>query len=191
MCTCASCSYTDRFSGLPDLLGAPVVMDHEHGWDWWPRGDPAGALHHAKAYREHAAACNAMSKPIKITGPFLQRFPTNHELVAPIAPNAAAIRWNAGRKTPDLAETRPASPDQPGKAEPHFPGLDRQPETAKIYTMKPKERKPIGRPPIAKGGAIRKLVTLDPETIVRARKLGNGKLSVGIREAVRRIKAHA
>lgn len=40
MCTCASCSYTDAFSGRADLFtdGSPTIK----GFDNWPRGEHAG-----------------------------------------------------------------------------------------------------------------------------------------------------
>lgn len=50
MCTCASCSYTDKFAGK--------------GFAEWPRGEPAGPRSSATAYAVHARHCGAkMPKP--------------------------------------------------------------------------------------------------------------------------------
>lgn len=191
MCTCASCSHTDSFAGWrPERArdGSLIPDMTKGGFDRWPRGNVSGARGSAHDYALHVSHCGAMSKPIKLGGPFPQTF-AGYRGPMPIQQNALAVLWNAGRKMPDAAQTAPARPRAPAKAPEHLPELDRQPEPARIYTMKDHKAKTIGRPPIAKGGAIRKLVTLDPDTISKAKKLGAGKLSAGLREAVRRVKA--
>lgn len=54
-------------------------------------------------------------------------------------------------------------------------------------TLSRKRPKPEGRPPILSGGK-RVNVYLDTVTLSRARKLGKGNLSVGLRMAVQRAK---
>lgn len=49
------------------------------------------------------------------------------------------------------------------------------------------KRKP-GRPALQKGLAKRVLVTLDDETINKAKRIGEKNLSAGVREAVRRYR---
>ena len=51
-----------------------------------------------------------------------------------------------------------------------------------------KERKPMGRPPIAGEPLKQHNVRLDPETVEKAKRLGGGELSAGIRLAVKRAR---
>lgn len=172
MCTCASCEYTDSFAGK--------------GFAAWPRGDPAGPRSSAAAYSAHATHCGAkMPKPWR----YVSKPPqfSCYGLHAPIAPAPKWLHDWINRKAPDRAEARPASPETPAKAPQHFPELDRQPEASNIYTM-PKDKRPVGRPPIVKGGMRRVLVTLDDATIEKAKRIGNKQLSPGLREAVKRCK---
>ena len=174
MCTCASCKYTDSFA--------------DKGFAAWPRGEPAGAASSASAYRAHWSHCNAMRDPVKMGGPFPQRFP--YSGIAPIAPNMTAIRWNAGRKMPDTAEAVPARPHAPGKAREHLPELDRQREPGTIYDMrkekaKQDEKRARGRPELP-GRKV--LIKLPDELIAKAEKLGDGNVSEGTRRALERVK---
>lgn len=78
---------------------------------------------------------------------------------------------------------RPARPAQPGKAAQHFPAVDRDCETARIYAMpkaKPKPR-PVGRPAME---GRRVVIKLEEAQIKRAEELGNGNISAGIRAAL-------
>jgi hypothetical protein len=58
MCTCASCEYTDGFSGWRkerDRQGG-FIPDLEHGgFDRWPRGNPAGPRKSKADYAAHVA----------------------------------------------------------------------------------------------------------------------------------------
>jgi hypothetical protein len=81
MCTCASCEYTDAFSGAPDLFGELHVQDIRPVWskdglhvearetrvipgfNAWPRGKPAGYSSSAAAYKAHAAHCGSSGLP--------------------------------------------------------------------------------------------------------------------------------
>jgi hypothetical protein len=194
MCTCASCEYTDRFSGLPDLLGSPVRKDHKHGWDYWPRGDPQGKRASERDYSAHVSHSNHIDRfgvPLPDyyrAIPKGQVFPRISGLVAPVAPMPAWwYAWNS-RKSPAAAEAAPASPDQPGKADTHLPPGDRTEQpSATIYEMaKEKAKRKPGRPALP-GKIKRIMVSLDVEAIERARKLGggpNGNISAGIRKAL-------
>lgn len=56
MCSCASCSYTDKFAGK--------------GFAEWPRGEPAGPRSSAAAYAAHARHCGAkMQEPYTFKSP--------------------------------------------------------------------------------------------------------------------------
>jgi hypothetical protein len=97
--------------------------------------------------------------------------------------------WINRKASPALAE--PARPAQPGKAEPHFPNVDRHAETtARIYDMAKERRelrpkRPRGRPAIA---GRRILVKLEDRHIQRAKELAGGgpdaKIAEGIRKAL-------
>lgn len=45
-------------------------------------------------------------------------------------------------------------------------------------------KRTLGRPRLQRAGARRVTVTLDDQTLTRARKIGSGNLSLGIRRAV-------
>lgn len=186
MCTCASCSYTDSFSGFAwDDAGEkllPVVRDKRGGFDTWPRGEPAGKRSSDAAYAAHVAhAWSGAYKSVAFTPGQAPRF--SYRGIMPVQPNATAIRWNAGRGKKPEPVTAPASPAQPGKAEQHFPELDRQPKAgAVIYAMpKSKDKRPIGRPPLP---GRRVVIKLEEEQIKRAEKLGGGNVAAGIRKAL-------
>lgn len=208
MCTCASCSYTDSFSGYG--LNAA-----KGGFANWPRGNPAGARRSAADYAAHWRHCTTWYASKGATREFSGSVPTSPLRYSPPAqrdPGAdrtypthtdtpegwsgtaayveAFIAANNYAKEPSPARAEPGRPAAPAKAPRHLPEPDRNgAEPVKIYMMKARKANPVGRPPIAKGGAVRKLVTLDPDTIAKAKKLGDGKLSAGLREAVRRVKA--
>lgn len=180
MCDCSSCSYTDDFANK--------------GFAAWPRGEPKGFSASRAEYASHAKHCGSsgLPKPWRFVPHQPPKFST-YGLVMPIQPAPKfVLDWINARgpiwKAPDRAEARPASPHAPGKAREHFPELDREPEASKIYTMPKPDKKRPGRPPLVAGGMDRVLVTLDADTIAKARKLGGGKLSPGLREAVRRVK---
>lgn len=98
MCTCASCEYTDRFGGMPDLFGAPIVKDHKHGWENWPRGDPQGKRASDADYRAHVAhSKTGGAKGFRFTiTPEPQFSERGTPGCGPIAPApAVALRWIA------------------------------------------------------------------------------------------------
>jgi hypothetical protein len=171
MCSCTSCEYTDGFSAK--------------GFAEWPRGEPAGKRSSESAYAAHWRHCNAMRDYQPLERKFPQRFP--YMGAAPIQRNATAIAWNQ-RQAPVRAPARPA---QPGKAEPHFPNVDRHAETtARIYDMAKERRelrpkRPRGRPAI---DGRRILVKLEDKHIQRAKELAGGgpdaKIAEGIRKAL-------
>lgn len=51
-------------------------------------------------------------------------------------------------------------------------------------------RKGAGRKPIAADAMERRNVMLDAATIAKAERIGNGNLSAGLRDAVRRVRAN-
>lgn len=51
--------------------------------------------------------------------------------------------------------------------------------------MKKDDKGKVGRPRLQRSNlAVRQLVTLDPETVAKARRIGEGNVSAGIRVAV-------
>jgi hypothetical protein len=180
MCTCASCEYTDSFA--------------QKGFDAWPRGEPAGSRRSAADYNAHIAHLweGVQRRAIAFKPGQPPIFPPMPELFHAPARNTAFIAWNKGRKA-SPAETEPASPTQPGKAEPHFPAPDRERKTATIYDMrkakKDKEAKrPRGRPKIGSPYLVR----LEPRHVGIAMALGKGRIAAGVRLALERIvKSHS
>jgi hypothetical protein len=86
------------------------------------------------------------------------------------------------------AEAQPVSPAPACKPEQHFPELDRQPETCRIYTMpknkvKREKKQRRGRPEIP---GRRVVVKLEEAHIKRASELGEGNVAAGIRQALAR-----
>ena len=186
MCTCASCSYTDGFSGRADLFsdGSPTIK----GFDKWPRGKPAGVRASETAYRAHVAhlwdGVKRHAEPFKPGQAPRFNIPG---LVPPVQPMPQWwYDWN--RKTAAALATA-ARPTQPGKAEPHLHGEDRPAApSATIYEMaKEKAKRPVGRPALP-GGIKRVLVSLDQATIERGKKLGGDNLSAGIRKALAKVR---
>lgn len=192
MCTCASCEYTDGFSGAPDLFGdfhvpylAAGMVRAIPGFNAWPRGEPAGKRSSAKAYSAHVAhgkACDGEKLPDYYrTVPKGAVYPHNPALVMPITPAPASVlAWINSVKT-GRAEAQPASPETPAKAPRHFPEQDRLREAAKIYAM-PKQKpqaKPRGRPTVP---GRRVIVKLEEAQIRRLKSLGGGSLTKGMRK---------
>lgn len=202
MCTCASCEYTDRYAGLPDLFGELEVPAIASGvrsipsFQAWPRGEPKGSAASGKEYRDHAKHCGAdgLPKPWSFKPGQPPRFNTAG-LVLPIAPAPKMVRdWiNArgplwGEASPTDAE--PARPAAPCKARQHFPGADRGAEagndgskSAIIYSMqkKEKQKRSRGRPELP---GRRVVVKLEEAQIKRAEKIGAGNVAAGIRKAL-------
>jgi hypothetical protein len=182
MCDCTSCSYTDAYSGRADLFsdGSPTIK----GFDNWPRGKSKGFSASKAEYAAHAKHCGSsgMPKPWRFVAGKPAQFST-YGLVMPVQPAPKWLHDWINRKAPDQAEARPASPETPAKAPQHFPGLDRQPETATIYAMpKAKEQKqPRGRPALP---GRRVVIKLTEEQIKRAEKRGGGNVAAGIRKAL-------
>lgn len=172
MCTCASCEYTDGFS--------------DKGFAAWPRGNPAGRRSSDASYAAHVRhswSGSYKSVPFKPGQP--PQF-NNAGLVMPVTPAPKWLHDWINRKSPAAAEAAPASPDQPGKAEPHLAPGDRTARpSATIYEMaKEKAKRKPGRPALP-GKIKRILVSLDTDCIERARKLGGGRnVSAGIRKAL-------
>jgi hypothetical protein len=73
MCNCASCEYTDSFSGwIFDAEQDKHVPDpSKGGFASWPKGEPKGAVTSAAEYRKHAAHCgaNGLPKPYTFKAP--------------------------------------------------------------------------------------------------------------------------
>jgi hypothetical protein len=162
-CQCASCKVTSDYIGK--------------GFAAWPRGNPAGRKS-GSDYAAHVARSRFDARKGEVTGFTLPG------LVYPVQQAPKGLLDWINRKAPDQAEARPASPAEPCKAPQHFPELDRQPRTAVIYAMpKSEPKKPVGRPPIGR----RVVVNLEEEHIKRARKMGGGNLSAGIRKALAKI----
>ena len=182
MCDCASCEYTDAFSGRADLFqdGSPTIK----GFDNWPRGNPAGATSSAKEYKAHAKHCGAdgLPKPHVFKPGQPPKFNT-YGLVMPIQPAPKWLHDWINRKEASPTEAEPARPDQPGKADPHLPELDRQREPAVIYAMpkKTEQKRPRGRPALP-GRKV--LIKLTEAQIKRAAKLGGDNVAAGIRKAL-------
>lgn len=56
MCTCASCSYTDSFSGwVAGEQGELLPDPNRGGFDRWPKGEPAGRRASAASYNAHVS----------------------------------------------------------------------------------------------------------------------------------------
>lgn len=191
MCDCASCDTTDRYSGLPDLLGdVPLIVGQGHdgrrimGFSAWPRGEPKGYSAAKAEYAAHAKHCGSAGLPKH--RPFVPGLPPKFNTAGLVMPIAPAPKWLhdwINRKAPDQAEARPASPETPAKAPQHFPAQDRPRETARIYAMpKAKEQKqPRGRPALP---GRRVVIKLTEEQIKRAEKKGGGNVAAGIRKAL-------
>lgn len=100
MCTCASCSYTDSYGGMPDLLDRDTTYaTRRYGFADWPRLEPAGKRVSDAAYTAHVAHLweGVYRRPIAFEPGQAPIYPTVPGLVHNVAPNATAIRWNAGR----------------------------------------------------------------------------------------------
>lgn len=188
MCDCASCSYTDSFA--------------TKGFAAWPRGEPAGKRSDA-AYAAHVR--NAWAGAYKRI-PFKpgqaptypswlgtrqldpggdRTYPNGSECdTATYVAEFLAANKYAKEAAPER-KPRPARPRTPAKAREHFPELDRQHEAATIYAMrKAKPKRSRGRPPLPGRFVV---VKLEERLISKAEKLG-GKVTVGIREALKRVK---
>jgi hypothetical protein len=186
MCQCQSCEYTDSFHGWKWDEQAqkqiPAVHDGRGGFDTWPRGEPAGSVASARAYAAHQRACPPIAKPWVFVPPKNDKPPIT-DYQGPRMPQWW-YEWNE-RTAAALATAGPA---RPGKAEQHFPALDRQREAAVIYAMpkpeaKDKPKRSVGRPAI---DGRRVVIKLEERHIESARKLASdGKnISEGIRKAL-------
>lgn len=145
MCTCASCSYTHSLKEWPS--GAPMgkrasdaayAAHVRHGQAWGR--SPSGNMHHAPefspAYLRRAPEA-ATGGGYRYTRP-AKCYPGEADAKAGIAAYIAAFESRNGLKKTGQAEAQPARPDQPGKADPHLPELNRQPEPERgiLYVMK-------------------------------------------------------
>ena len=83
------------------------------------------------------------------------------------------------RQAPVKTPARPAQACKPGQ---HFPELDRQPEAGAVIYAMDNTKKPLGRPPLPEGRNV--VVRLQPQHIAKAKELGNGKISAGVRAAL-------
>lgn len=182
MCLCASCSYTDAFSGREDLFsdGSPTIK----GFDNWPRGKPAGKRASDKAYREHVAELwQGVARHAIAFKPGQAPQYDTRGVVHPVAPMPAW--WYAWNKA-SPARAEPARTTTPCKAPQHFPERDRTRGTAVIYAMrkaKPQEKKPVGRPALP---GRRVVIKLEERHIKRAAELGDKNIAAGIRKALER-----
>lgn len=196
MCTCASCSYTDRFAGK--------------GFAAWPRGDPAGHRSSAAAYAAHVRYSQAWGRspsgnmhhapefsraalrgdPVSAGGALRYVrpagcYPGNADAKAGLAAYIAAFERRNGLKPQEMEKAEaqaPARPAAPGKAPQHFPTGDRTSEAATIYDMrKEKAKRSVGRPPLP---GRRVVVKLEDKQIKAAEKLGAGNIAAGIRKAL-------
>jgi hypothetical protein len=85
MCTCASCEYTDSFSGFG--LNAA-----KGGFKNWPRGEPAGQRSSESAYRTHVAHSWAgVSKTVQFTPGQAPHFRT-FGIASPLPQPTALVR---------------------------------------------------------------------------------------------------
>jgi hypothetical protein len=192
MCTCASCSYTDKYSGK--------------GFAEWPRGEPAGPRASAAAYAahvrysqqwgrapsgnmHHAPACSQAARsgvPARVGGStrYIRPegcFPGAADAKAGLDAYIAAFEHLNGLKRQEPVKA-PASPARPSKSAQHFPELDRQPEAITIYDMrKDKAKRTVGRP-LMPGRRV--VVKLEERQIKAAEKLGCGNVAAGIRKAL-------
>lgn len=194
MCTCASCENTDKLAGLPDLFGELRPGRDVGGFARWPRGNVTGKRASTAEYNAHTAHLwDGIAKRVPFTPGQPPRF-NIPGLVLPVTPAPKSVLDWINRSGPQFervkkaspAKAEPARPTQPGKAKPHFPELDRQPETAVIYAMpksksKPEDKRPVGRPAIQ---GRRVVIKLEDEQIKRAEKLGGGNVAAGIRKAL-------
>jgi hypothetical protein len=185
MCTCASCSYTDKYAGK--------------GFAEWPRGEPAGPRASAAAYAAHVAHLwkgvprkstaftpgQAPQYPswcsTKAMAPAVLKIPDPCESLAEYVADFDKLN-GLKRQEPAKAPARPATIS---KSPQHFPELDRQPEAITIYDMrKEKAKRSVGRPPMP---GRRVVVKLQEKHIAKAIKLGGGgetAMSEGIRKAL-------
>ena len=196
MCDCASCEYTDKLSGW----GEPESESYKRGgFANWPRGKPAGR----SSDRDYAAHVryslqwgSGHGKPEcrKVARAGGTRREDPHALYKWPQFGADECQTTAqyvrqflklnGLTKASPTEAEPARPDQPGKADPHLPELDRQREPAVIYAMpksKTETKRPRGRPAMP-GRKV--LIKLADEQIKRAAKLGGGNVAAGIRKAL-------
>jgi hypothetical protein len=176
MCDCTSCSFTDSFA-------KKTFAD-------WPRGEPAGPRRSAADYAWHVRHSQVWGRGYD--GVMHER--------KEVAEYIAQFEKLNGLKKQEPIKA-PARPHAPAKAREHFPELDRQPETAKIYAM-PK-RTPVKEPPAREQRGVPKrtpfdkrprgrpampgrriVIKLREEQIRRAEKLGDGNVAQGIRKAL-------
>jgi hypothetical protein len=128
MCTCASCSYTDKYAGK--------------GFAEWPRGKPAGR----SSVREYSAhvrysqqwgkghgkpECGKVARAAgtRSEDPHAKyKWPQYAEDMTTAAYVAVFLRDNHLAPEMKRAESPRPSPARPSKSAQHFPELDRQPE---------------------------------------------------------------
>ena len=159
----------------------------------YPSWTTSKALGDGGEHRKYPRLYDAQKEHELTTSEYVEEFIRSNEYltedkIAKRAAYAAMVKEEqAARKREKASPTyvRPARPAKPGKAQPHFPEPDRQPETAKIYDMrkakaKPEEKRARGRPPTGKPFLVR----LEPEHVKRAEQLGAGNISAGIRKAL-------
>jgi len=191
MCTCTSCKETDALA--------------DKGFAAWPRGDPAGPRRSAALYAEHSLHGKHWGPYLGHAGEWQPRerdVPSFKIVPEPrytcngthgCGPVTQAPRYvldfiATGYKRTGQAEAQPVSPAPACKPEQHFPELDRQPETCRIYTMpknkvKRDKKQRRGRPEIP---GRRVVVKLEEAHIKRASELGDGNVAAGIRQALAR-----
>lgn len=192
MCNCASCEYTDSFSGwIFDAEQDKHVANPEcKGFADWPRGEPKGSVTSAKEYRAHQSHCGSGGLPKPWTFKYGEppKFPAWMNGNGPIEPLAKWIRDKVSGVPltskgpvlpgPDARITQACKPAQ------HLRRRDRPaPPQAEIYNMaEEKEKRKTGRPPMP---GKRVIVKLEEKQIERVKALGNGSFTKGLRELLK------
>lgn len=143
MCTCASCDYTNSRKEWPSgpAMGkraseAAYASHVRHGKQWGRA--PNGNMHHAPEFSpgyfsRSPEAATGGARYIRPAG----RFPGTSDANAGLARYIEAFEQLNCLKKTGQAEAQPARPDHPGKADPHLPELNRQPEPERgiLYVM--------------------------------------------------------
>jgi hypothetical protein len=127
MCTCASCSYTDKYAGK--------------GFAEWRRGEPAGPRASAGAYAAHVRHSfmgvkmrAEVDRPNGAAWYGVPKGMTRAEVEAVLRKSFETVE-----EAPHPAEAEAVSPARPSKSAQHFPDLDRQaeavPSVSKAYRV--------------------------------------------------------
>lgn len=124
MCTCASCEYTDRLAGLPDLFGfvdVPYLMPGRTeralpSFHAWPCDKPKGPRASAAEYRAHVShlweGVNRGVMRFKPGQP--AQYPAVPGMVHPVAPMPASwYAWNSNAVKYVPPVEKPSKPQLP------------------------------------------------------------------------------